>query len=80
MPAELLGFELDAARRELPFDEVRLLAPPPERRIDAAAFFTLPLAQRLRHVLAKTAIFLKGGAEVDARLALAEIRSTRLAG
>lgn len=73
MPAELLAIEL-------PFDEVRLLVPPPERVVDAAAFFALPLAQRLRHVLAKSAIFLKGGAEIDARLALAEIRSTRVAG
>jgi len=61
-----------------PFDEVRIVAPPPET-MTPAEFFALPLAKRVRHVLTKTAVFLRGGEVVDAADALAQLRADRVA-
>ena len=61
-----------------PFDEVHILAPPPHT-MSPAEFFALPLAKRVRHVLTKTAVFLRGGEVVDAADALAQLRADRVA-
>ena len=56
---------------EMPFDEV-IIVGPPERRLAPREFFALPLALRLRHVIAHTATFLREGASVDPQIALAQ--------
>lgn len=63
-----------------PFDEVRITAPPAVQTLTPAEFFALPLAKRLRYVIAKTAVFLCGGVEVDPGDALAQVRVDRAAG
>lgn len=63
---------------EVLFDEVVLLGPT-ERRLEPSAFFALPLAQRLRHVIARSAVFLRHGEEVDPQVALARVRALRAA-
>jgi hypothetical protein len=50
-----------------------------ERRLSPSEFFALPLALRLRHVIARTAVFLRGGVEIDAQAALAHMRTLRAA-
>jgi hypothetical protein len=62
-----------------PFDEVRIVDVPPVS-LSPGEFFALPLAKRLRYVIAKTAVFLLGGVEVDASTVLAQVRSDRAAG
>jgi hypothetical protein len=56
-----------------PFDEVRILVPPPQT-LSPSQFFELPLAKRVRYVIAKTAVFLRDGVEVDPQHALAQRR------
>lgn len=56
-----------------PFDEVRLLTPPPAT-MTASEFFALPLQKRVRYVIAKSAVFLRGGVEIDPQQALAQRR------
>lgn len=63
----------------LPFDEVRVSDASGSRTLTAAEFFRLPLSQRLRHVIAKTATFVCDGAEVDPQIALAQRRVDRIA-
>lgn len=69
---------MTAEALELPFDQVVLLLPT-ERSVTAAEFFALPLAIRLRHVIAKSARFLRDGELVDPQAALAQMRVVRLA-
>ena len=57
----------------MPFDEVHILTPPPQT-LSAAQFFELPLAKRVRHVITKSAVFLRQGIEVDPQQALAQRR------
>jgi hypothetical protein len=56
-----------------PFDEVRILTPPPQT-MTPSEFFALPLAKRVRYVIAKSAVFLSGGIEIDPQHALAQRR------
>jgi hypothetical protein len=63
----------------LPFDSVAIRDARGARTLTAAEFFLMPLSQRLRHVIAKTATFLRDGAEVDAQTALAQRRVDRIA-
>jgi serine/threonine-protein kinase len=58
----------------LPFDEVVLSENGRQQRVTAQAFFSLPLSVRIRHVIARTAVFLKQGREVDRQEALARMR------
>jgi len=58
----------------LPFDEVVLDDPDGGRRVSAAAFFELPLSERIRRVIARTVTFVRGGVEVDRHDALAKMR------
>lgn len=63
-----------------PFDEVRIFAAPASpQTLTPAEFFALPLAKRVRYVIAKTAVFLCGGVEVDPNTALAQLRADRVA-
>jgi serine/threonine protein kinase len=61
---------------EMPFDEV-ILGGPDGRRLPARAFFDLPLSERIRHVIARTVVFLSRGVEVDRGEALAKMRERR---
>jgi hypothetical protein len=63
----------------LPFDTVEIRDARGTRALTAAEFFGLPLSARLRHVIAKTAIFFRDGAEVDSQAALAQRRIDRVA-
>lgn len=63
-----------------PFDEVRILASPTLATMTPAEFFALPLAKRVRYVIAKTVVFLCGGVEVDPGTALAQLRIDRVGG
>jgi hypothetical protein len=66
------------AAEELPFDEVVILGPS-ERRLSPHEFFAMSLPLRLRHVIARTAVFLRGGETVDPQIALAQRRTQRAA-
>ena len=61
------------------FDEVRIVEPPPQS-MTPAEFFALPLAKRVRLVIGKAAVFLRGGEEIDAADALAQRRIERVHG
>jgi hypothetical protein len=61
-----------------PFDEVRIADVPPIT-MTASEFFALPLAKRVRYVIAKSAVFFAAGVEVDAADALAQLRTARAA-
>jgi eukaryotic-like serine/threonine-protein kinase len=61
---------------EMPFDEV-ILGGPDAARLPARAFFDLPLSDRIRHVIARTVVFLRQGVEVDRGEALAKMRERR---
>jgi hypothetical protein len=63
----------------LPFDDVHVSDARGERVLTAKEFFQLPLSQRLRHVIAKTATFMRDGEVVDAQTALAQRRADRIA-
>lgn len=61
-----------------PFDEVRIADVPPVS-MSPSEFFALPLAKRVRYVVAKSAVFFSAGVEVDAADALAQLRVARAA-
>jgi eukaryotic-like serine/threonine-protein kinase len=61
---------------EMPFDEV-ILGGVDGRRLPARAFFELPLSERIRHVIARSVVFLSRGVEVDRAQALAKMRERR---
>jgi hypothetical protein len=62
-----------------PFDEVRIFEVPPQS-LSPAEFFAMPLAKRVRLVVAKAAVFFRGGEEIDAADALAQRRIERAHG
>jgi hypothetical protein len=61
------------------FDEVRIVEIPPQS-LSPAEFFAMPLAKRVRLVIAKAAVFMRGGEEIDAADALAQRRIERAHG
>jgi serine/threonine-protein kinase len=63
-----------ATPTDLPFDEVVLGGAGGGRRITAAAFFQLPLSERIQQVIARTVTFIRAGVEVDRQEALAKMR------
>jgi serine/threonine protein kinase len=64
------------ADADMPFDEV-ILGGVDGRRLPARTFFDLPLSERIRHVIARTVVFLNHGVEIDRAQALAKMRERR---
>jgi serine/threonine protein kinase len=70
-PSRPTGRPIQLAPVDLPFDHVFLAD---GRRLSAAAFFDLPLSERIQHVIARTVMFFRDGIEVDRQDALARMR------
>jgi hypothetical protein len=60
---------------ERPFDVVCVRDEAGMRRLSCEAFLALPLHQRIRHILAKEVEFERLGQPVDAKTALAWLRT-----
>ena len=59
------------------FDVVVLESGGRRQTLNASEFFGLPLSERIRHVIERTATFLKDGCEIDRQTALARLRAIR---
>jgi hypothetical protein len=64
---------------DLPFDEVFLALDGKQKAISAAAFFELPLSDRVRHVINRSVTFSASGVPIDQKAALAALRRYRAA-
>lgn len=64
---------------DAPFDLVLLETAGLRRRLTPNEFFALPLSERIRHVIERTATFMKDGREVDRQTALSRLRVQRAA-
>jgi hypothetical protein len=61
----------------LPFDSIELRDGDERRVIGVGSFLEIPLTERVRLLLEKRVRFLRRGAEVDVKVALAAIYDTR---
>lgn len=62
------------------FDVVVIDAGGRRRTLSPGEFFALPLSDRVRHVIERTATFYKEGREVDRQAALSRLRTLRANG
>jgi len=63
-----------------PFDVVVIDSGGRRRTLSHGEFFALPLSDRIRHVIERSATFFKEGREVDRQAALARLRTLRAGG
>ncbi len=60
---------------ERPFTQVKFKGPATQRYLSYDAFLSLPIHERIRHILARDIEFLRGDETVDWREALAWLRT-----
>lgn len=65
---------------EVPFDRVALSGSGGSRTLSVADFLALPVSQRIRVVLDRSAVFYHRGSEIDRKVALDRLRKLHIAG
>lgn len=65
---------------EVPFDRVVLSVSGGTRTLSVAEFLELPLTQRIKVVLDRSAVFYHRGAELDRKVALDRLRTRQVVG
>jgi hypothetical protein len=63
--------------QSLPFDQVVISEGNVTRNLSPSEFFALPLAQRIQFVVQQKVVFYSQGSQIDAKLALGQMRKIR---